>query len=181
MDISFEPVEVPGSEEIVQARLMKWAQVVLDQKAFDKVPFDLIVQMNLLFEETSKDELIARLVAGELERLNVDSGRDINQRAQQESDRSPQRRRSSSGGYSRSNGSSSSRGGYKKSSGNSGSSSNGRKSRSANSGSSSGSGGGKKYGGFGKSGRSSDSGGNFKPKKSNSGKRSGFGSKKFRG
>ena len=110
MDISFEPVEVPGSEEIVQARLMKWAQVVLDQKAFDKVPFDLIVQMNLLFEETSKDELIARLVAGELERLNVDSGRDINQRAQQESDRSPQRRRSSSGGYSRSNGSSSSRG-----------------------------------------------------------------------
>ena len=181
MDISFEPVEVPGSEEIVQARLMKWAQVVLDQKAFDKVPFDLIVQMNLLFEETSKDELIARLVAGELERLNVDSGRDINQRAQQESDRSPQRRRSSPGGYSRSNGSSSSRGGYKKSSGNSGSSSNGRKSRSANSGSSSGSGGGKKYGGFGKSGRSSDSGGNFKPKKSNSGKRSGFGSKKFRG
>tara|TARA_B100000767_G_scaffold118877_2_gene113461 strand:+ start:2305 stop:3966 length:1662 start_codon:yes stop_codon:yes gene_type:complete len=185
MDISFEPVEVPGSEEIVQARLMKWAQVVLDQKAFDKVPFDLIVQMNLLFEETSKDELIARLVAGELERLNVDSGRDINQRAQQESDRSPQRRRSSPGGYSRSNGSSSSRGGYKKPSGNSGSSSNGRKSRSASSGSSggssSGSGGGKKYGGFGKSGRSSDSGGNFKPKKSNSGKRSGFGSSKFRG
>ena len=179
MDISFEAVDVPGSEEIVQARLMKWAQDVLDQKALDKVPFDLMMQMNLLFEETPKDELIARLVARELSRLNVNSGRDINQRAQQDGDRSPQRGRSSSGGYSRSRsgGLSKSRGNYKKSGGASSDSGNGRKKRST----SSGTGGGKKYGGFGNSGRSQDSGGGFKKKPGGKGKRSGFGSKPFKG
>ena len=179
MDISFEAIDVPGSEEIVQARLMKWAQDVLDQKAFHKVPFDLMMQMNLLFEETPKDELIARLVARELSRLNVNSGRDINQRAQQDGDRSPQRGRSSSGGYSRSRsgGLSKSRGNYKKSGGASSDSGNGRKKRST----SSGTGGGKKYGGFGNSGRSQDSGGGFKKKPGGKGKRSGFGSKPFKG
>lgn len=179
MDISFEAVDVPGAEEIVQARMMKWAQDVLDQKAFDRVPFDLIMQMNLLFEETPKDELIARLVARELARLNVDSGRDINQRARQDGERSPQRR-SSSGGYSRSGGYTKSRSGFKKSGGGSGSSGNGRKNRSTTSGSSSS--GGKKYGGFGKSGSTADSRGGFKKRKpGEKGKRSGFGSKPFRG
>ena len=179
MDISFEAIDVPGSEEIVQARLMKWAQDVLDQKAFHKVPFDLMMQMNLLFEETPKDELIARLVARELSRLNVNSGRDINQRAQQDGDRSPQRGRSTSGGYSRSRsgGLSKSRGNYKKSGGASSDSGNGRKKRST----SSGTGGGKKYGGFGNSGRSQDSGGGFKKKPGGKGRRSGFGSKPFKG
>ena len=176
MDISFEAVDVPGAEEIVQARMMKWASDVLDQKAFDRVPFDLIVQMNLLFEETPKDELIARLVARELARLNVDSGRDINKRASQDGDRSPQRR-SSAGGYSRSGGYSKSSGGYKKSSGGRSPSGNGRKNRSTGSAS----GGGKKYGGFGNAGRSKDSGGGFKKKSGSKGKRSGFGSKPFRG
>ena len=178
MDISFEAIEVPGAEEIVQARMMKWAQDVLDQKAFDRVPFDLIMQMNLLFEDTPKDELIARLVARELARLNVDSGRDINKRASQDGERSPQRR-SSSGGYSRSGGYTKSRSGYKKSSGSSSPSSNGRKNRSSASGGAKS--GGKKYGGFGNSGRSKDSGGGFKKKSSGKGKRSGFGSKPFRG
>jgi ATP-dependent RNA helicase DeaD len=179
MDISFEAVDVPGAEEIVQARMMKWAQDVLDQKAFDRVPFDLIMQMNLLFEETPKDELIARLVARELARLNVDSGRDINQRARQDGERSPQRR-SSSGGYSRSGGYTKSRSGFKKSGGGSGSSGNGRKNRSTSSGSSSS--GGKKYGGFGKSGSTANSRGGFKKRKpGEKGKRSGFGSKPFRG
>jgi ATP-dependent RNA helicase DeaD len=179
MDISFEAIDVPGSEEIVQARLMKWAQDVLDQKAFHKVPFDLMMQMNLLFEETPKDELIARLVARELSRLNVNSGRDINQRAQQDGDRSPQRGRSTSGGYSRSRsgGFSKPRGKYKKSSGPNSDSGNGRKKRST----SSGTGGGKKYGGFGNSGRSQDSRGGFKKKPGGKGKRSGFGSKPFKG
>jgi ATP-dependent RNA helicase DeaD len=178
MDISFEAVEVPGAEEIVQARMMKWASDVLDQKAFDRVPFDLIMQMNLLFEETPKDELIARLVARELARLNVDSGRDINQRASQDGERSPQRR-NSSGGYSRSGGYTKSRSGYKKSSGSSSPSGNGRKNRSAASGGAKSAG--KKYGGFGNSGRSKDSGGGFKKKSGGKGKRSGFGSKPFRG
>ena len=178
MDISFEAIEVPGAEEIVQARMMKWAQDVLDQKAFDRVPFDLIMQMNLLFEDTPKDELIARLVARELARLNVDSGRDINKRASQDGERSPQRR-SSSGGYSRSGGYTKSRSGYKKSSDSSSPSSNGRKNRSSASGGAKS--GGKKYGGFGNSGRSKDSGGGFKKKSSGKGKRSGFGSKPFRG
>ena len=178
MDISFEAIEVPGAEEIVQARMMKWAQDVLDQKAFDRVPFDLIMQMNLLFEDTPKDELIARLVARELARLNVDSGRDINKRASQDGERSPQRR-SSSGGYSRSGGYTKSRSGYKKSSGSSSPSSNGRKNRSSTSGGAKS--GGKKYGGFGNSGGSKDSGGGFKKKSSGKGKRSGFGSKPFRG
>jgi len=178
MDISFEAIEVPGAEEIVQARMMKWAQDVLDQKAFDRVPFDLIMQMNLLFEDTPKDELIARLVARELARLNVDSGRDINKRASQDGDRSPQRR-SSSGGYSRSGGYTKSRSGYKKSSDSSSPSSNGRKNRSSTSGGAKS--GGKKYGGFGNAGRSKDSGGGFKKKSSGKGKRSGFGSKPFRG
>ena len=176
MDISFEAVDVPGAEEIVQARMMKWASDVLDQKAFDRVPFDLIMQMNLLFEETPKDELIARLVARELARLNVDSGRDINKRASQDGDRSPQRR-SSAGGYSRSGGYSKSSGGYKKSSGGRSPSGNERKNRSTGSAS----GGGKKYGGFGNAGRSKDSGGGFKKKSGSKGKRSGFGSKPFRG
>ncbi len=178
MDISFEAIEVPGAEEIVQARMMKWAQDVLDQKAFDRVPFDLIMQMNLLFEDTPKDELIARLVARELARLNVDSGRDINKRASQDGERSPQRR-SSSGGYSRSGGYTKSRSGYKKSSDSSSPSSNGRKNRSSTSGGAKS--GGKKYGGFGNAGRSKDSGGGFKKKSSGKGKRSGFGSKPFRG
>lgn len=178
MDISFEAIEVPGAEEIVQARMMKWAQDVLDQKAFDRVPFDLIMQMNLLFEDTPKDELIARLVARELARLNVDSGRDINKRASQDGERSPQRR-SSSGGYGRSGGYTKSRSGYKKSSDSSSPSSNGRKNRSSASGGAKS--GGKKYGGFGNSGRSKDSGRGFKKKSSGKGKRSGFGSKPFRG
>ena len=179
MDISFEAVDIPGAAEIVQARMMNWAKEVLDQKAFDRVPFDLIMQMNLLFEETPKDEMIARLVARELARLNVDSGRDINQRAQQDGDRSPQRR-SSSGGYSRSRSYSKPRGGFKKSGGGGSSSGNGRKNRSTASGSSSSER--KKYGGFGKSGGTGNSGGGFKKRKSGGkGKRTGFGSKPFRG
>ena len=120
LEISFEQIQVPDADQIVKSRLMNWANNLLNQKPTDRTPAEMLEQINLLFDETSKEELLARMVTSELARLNVGSGTDLNKKADQEPEK-PYRDRSGRGGGGYSGGGYSgggySGGGYGKSSG----------------------------------------------------------------
>ena len=115
LEISFEQIQVPDADQIVKSRLMNWANNLLNQKPTDRTPEEMLEQINLLFDETSKEELLARMVTSELARLNVGSGTDLNKKADQEPEK-PYRDRSGRGGGGYSGGGYSG-GGYGKSSG----------------------------------------------------------------
>lgn len=97
LDIEFSQMMVPSAEDIVQTRMETWAMSVLKAEESGRVPEELLEQMELLFADISKEDLVAKLVAGKLSSLNLGSGSDLNKRASQETnDRS---RGGGGGGY----------------------------------------------------------------------------------
>ena len=84
LDIEFSQMMVPSAEDIVQTRMESWAVSVLTAEQTGRVPEELLEQMELLFSDISKEELVAKLVAGKLSSLNLGSGTDLNKRASQE-------------------------------------------------------------------------------------------------
>ncbi len=100
LDIHFSQVMVPSAEDIVDTRMENWALGVMEQGGTARIPSELLEAVDLLFAQISKEELVARLVARELDRLNLGSGTDLNKRAtREEVDRSRGKGGRSGGGY----------------------------------------------------------------------------------
>jgi ATP-dependent RNA helicase DeaD len=79
LGISFTKTLVPTSADIFQQRITNWALDILEKKAKNKVSQEILEQVNLLFSNLSKEELTAKLLTAELERLNLDSHSDLNE------------------------------------------------------------------------------------------------------
>ena len=80
LGVEFARVEVPLADAVVETRLRSWAMGLMEQGQGPTPPEDLVEQIDLLLGPLSKEEMVARLVARELARLNLGKRADLNDR-----------------------------------------------------------------------------------------------------
>ncbi len=78
LSISFEQILIPSGKEIAALRMEQWCLKMLSTKTKGTVDPAILERAYLLFGNLSKEELIQKMVAGELHRLGLDRSRDIN-------------------------------------------------------------------------------------------------------
>ena len=100
LGISFKKVEVPQANEIAEKRVGKWCFDILNKEGTEKLDPELLGKANLIFENLSKEELVAKMLLNELEKMNLDSNKDLNDVEQRGGGgRGGDRRRGGGGGY----------------------------------------------------------------------------------
>lgn len=79
--IKFERVEVPSMEELMNKRMDHWADQLLNMPVSHKSE-DILAQLTDRFAEISKEDLLKRLISGELDQLsgNGSESADLNER-----------------------------------------------------------------------------------------------------
>lgn len=90
LGISFKLVLIPSSSDIADIRMKNWSFNLLEKKTKGKVDKRLLEKVQMVFGNLSKEEIIAKIVAVELEKLQLGDDRDLNQ--------DPQKPRSDGGG-----------------------------------------------------------------------------------
>jgi len=87
LKITFETTEIPNAQEVLVIRLKKWSEKILNSKptVFDK---KLTALVNENLEELSKEELIQKLIAIELEGLSLTNTKNLNQKEREGGNRS---------------------------------------------------------------------------------------------
>lgn len=78
LGISFEPVKVPDTDSIAEIRMTNWATEILEQETDGKVEKKISDNVELILTDLSKEELIARLLTKEMERLGLGASKDLN-------------------------------------------------------------------------------------------------------
>lgn len=82
LDISFEKVRIPSSSDIYTQKLESWCLDILTQKTKGRIDQELLDKANLLFGNLSKEELVAKVLMYEVEKLNLNSQKDLNEEEQ---------------------------------------------------------------------------------------------------
>jgi ATP-dependent RNA helicase DeaD len=79
LNVSFSKAKIPGAVDIQLNRVLSWANSISETENKVKEGSMLVDQINQLFAETSKEELIQKLVSNELSKINYTSkDRDLN-------------------------------------------------------------------------------------------------------
>jgi len=113
LGISFEQIQIPKSEDIVNIRIANWGQKILDQKAKGELDKELADKVHEMFSSLTKEALIAKLIVQELKKLKLDSSKDLNDKSES-GGRGSRESRGSRGSRSRSDSDRRSRGAKKK-------------------------------------------------------------------
>ncbi len=85
LGIDFTQFQIPSAADIVQLAADKWAQGVLDTNEGGKIDDEILEKVNLQFADLSKEELVAKVLLNQLQRLDIDSDRDLNDTVRQRS------------------------------------------------------------------------------------------------
>ena len=80
LGVEFTAVDVPRADDIVETRLRGWAMGLMAQENTTSPSSELIEQIDLLLGPLTKEEMVERLVARELARLNLGNRTDLNDR-----------------------------------------------------------------------------------------------------
>ncbi len=80
LGVEFARVDIPLADAIVETRLRGWAMGLVAQEDVAAPPPELLEQIDLLLGPLTKEEMVARLVARELSRLNLGQRADLNDR-----------------------------------------------------------------------------------------------------
>jgi len=76
--ISFEQIEIPNTDELVHSRINNWAKLIVNTK-IDKESEGLLKEVEPLFADLSKEDLLKRLITTQLDHLNIQNGGDLNE------------------------------------------------------------------------------------------------------
>ncbi|MDA9563347.1 DEAD/DEAH box helicase [Flavobacteriales bacterium] len=87
LGIKFIKIEVPGAEEVASTRMEAWCKGIIEKTTSKKIDESLINKVNGLFSELSKEELIEKILIGELEKLNFNNVKNLNQTGTDKGDR----------------------------------------------------------------------------------------------
>ena len=90
LGIKFAKIEVPGASEVAATRMEAWCSGIIAKTSPKKIDEALVTKVNELFAALSKEELIEKILIGELEKLNTNTSKNLNQIG---SDRSESRER----------------------------------------------------------------------------------------
>jgi ATP-dependent RNA helicase DeaD len=114
LDVEFTQVDVPRAEDIVETRIQDWARGLLSEEGGKRTPPELLEQVDLLLGPLTKEELIAKLVARELARLNLGKRDDLNDRGSHDGGGHGPKKEFRKGGYNKDFKGGFKKGGYKK-------------------------------------------------------------------
>ncbi len=78
LGITFKKVLIPATEDIARVRVKKWCQGIVNHEINDAVTEDLLSRAKAIFGNVTKDEIIAKLLSIEIERLKLTSNKDLN-------------------------------------------------------------------------------------------------------
>lgn len=80
LKLKFNKITIPSADDIVNIRLEKWAQNLVDTKAETKINGQLLTKVQMMLGTLSFEELVEKLVAIEIGSLNYDSrSKDLNE------------------------------------------------------------------------------------------------------
>ena len=80
LKLKFNKITIPSSDDIVNIRLEKWAQTLMETTSNSKVNGQLLTKIQMMLGTLSFEELVEKLVAIEIANLNYDSkGKDLNE------------------------------------------------------------------------------------------------------
>ena len=92
LGISFTKINIPSAEDIADVRIEKWCEDILNLKTKGIDP-NLIMKVNNLFGNLTKEELAAKLLKLELEKLSLGSKKDLNDQSKGKKERDKDRDR----------------------------------------------------------------------------------------
>lgn len=78
LNINFKKVLIPGAEEIADIRLENWCRQILEKKPNTKIHPQLLAKAEQILGDLSKEELISKLLANELDKLNLGTSGNLN-------------------------------------------------------------------------------------------------------
>ena len=79
LSIKFTKIEVPGAGEVAATRMEAWCNGIIAKTSSKKIDEALIAKVNELFGELTKEQLIEKILIGELEKLNTNTAKNLNQ------------------------------------------------------------------------------------------------------
>ena len=98
LGISFKKVPVPQASEIAEKRVKSWCFEILEKEPKDKIDLEILESATTIFENLSKEELLAKVLLHELEKMNLDSNKDLNDEERRGGGRGDRRRGGGGGG-----------------------------------------------------------------------------------
>lgn len=78
LKINFTKVEVPAVTDIAEKHATNWCLKILAQEGGNRLNPEIVQEANELFENITKEELIQKLLATELEKLDTDQTANLN-------------------------------------------------------------------------------------------------------
>jgi ATP-dependent RNA helicase DeaD len=78
LNISFKKVLIPSSDEIADIRLENWCRKILEKKANGRIHPQMLAKAELILGNLSKEELVAKLLVNELDKLNPSTSGNLN-------------------------------------------------------------------------------------------------------
>ncbi len=78
LGISFKKVLIPKSVDIVDTHVESWCKEILEKKTSGKIDPELFKKAKTSFKDISKEELVAKVLLSEIEKLNVGTSKDLN-------------------------------------------------------------------------------------------------------
>jgi len=82
LDISFERVMIPEVKDIYHTKIDNWCQQILDQSVNGNLNRELFDKVQEKFDDLSKEELTARLLLHELDKFQLNTTQDLNEKPQ---------------------------------------------------------------------------------------------------
>ncbi len=82
LDISFERVMIPEVKDIYHTKIDNWCQQILDQQVNGNLNPELFDKVQEKFDDLSKEELTARLLLHELDKFQMNTTQDLNEKVQ---------------------------------------------------------------------------------------------------
>jgi len=78
LKVSFEKIEIPNTDELVHSRINNWAKLIVNTK-IDNDAEPLLIEVQGLFADLSKEDILKRLITTQLDHLNIKGGGDLNE------------------------------------------------------------------------------------------------------
>jgi len=78
LGIDIARVMIPSNDDIHNIRFENWCRQILETKTSGKIGSKLLEQVNTIFGNLSKEELIEKIVVDELNKLNLGASKDLN-------------------------------------------------------------------------------------------------------
>jgi ATP-dependent RNA helicase DeaD len=79
LGISFEKIQIPNALDITDVRIEDWCQKILNTSTKGKLDPQIQAKVDIIFGNLSKEELIAKFLMHEIDKINTGTDKDLNE------------------------------------------------------------------------------------------------------